>query len=81
MGVEPQRCVHHGEMFGDESAQCSERGTGREAYAHRADFGDAARELLGEQADDDAQDMANEPHPALDPAHRARELNGVGAGE
>ena len=61
------------------SAQCSERGIGLEACAHRADFGDAARELLRQQADDDVQDVVSEPRPAFDPAHRARELDRVDA--
>ena len=62
--VEPQWCGQHGELLGDERAQCSERGLGFEACAHRADFADAARELLGKQPDDDAQDRVNEPSPA-----------------
>ena len=75
--VEPQPCGQHGELFSDESAERPERGIGLEACAHRADFGDAARKLLGEQADDDAQDVVNEPHPALNPAHRSGELDRV----
>ena len=77
--MEPQRCGQYGELFGDESAQRPERGLGLEPSAHRAHFGDAAGKLLGEQPDDDTQDVVDEPHPALDPAHCPRELDRVGA--
>ena len=77
--MEPQRCGQHGELLRDESAQCCERGIGLEACAHRAHLGDAPGELFGEEPDDDAQDVMDETDPALDPAHRARELDRVGA--
>ena len=47
--------------------------------AHRAHLGDASLELLGEQADDEDQDGMDQPHPALDPAYRAREPDRVAA--
>ena len=77
--MEPQRRGQYGELLGDESAKRPECGIGLEPGAHRADFADAARELLRQQADDDAQDVVDQAHPALDPAHRARELDRVGA--
>ena len=67
------------ERLGDERAQCSERGLGLEARAHRAHLGDAPGERLGEEPDDDRQDVMDETHPALDPAHRPRELDRVAA--
>ena len=50
-----------------------------EPGAHRAHLGDASLELLGEQADDEDQDGMDQPHPALDPAYRAREPDRVAA--
>ena len=79
VGAQPQRCGQCGELFGDVRAQCSERGLGLEPRAHRAHLGDTPGELLGEQPDDDAQDMMDEADPALDPAHRPRELDRVAA--
>ena len=35
--------------------------------------------MLGQQSDDDAQDVMDKTHPASDPAHRARELDRIGA--
>ena len=48
MGLEPQRCGQHGELLGDEGAQCSERGLGVEPCTHRPHLGDAPGELLGD---------------------------------
>ena len=42
-------------------------------------LGDAPGKVFGEQPDDDAQDVMDETHPALDPAHRARELDRIAA--
>ena len=60
-------------MLGSERTQRHERAVGFEPGAHRAHLGDASLELLGEQADDEDQDGMDQPHPALDPAYRARE--------
>ena len=45
----------------------------------RTYLGDAPGKVFGEQPDDDAQDVMDETHPALDPAHRARELDRIAA--
>ena len=79
MGLEPQRCGQHGELLGDEGAQCSERGLGVEPGTHRPHLGDAPGERLGEQPDDDPQDVMDQTHPAPDPAHRPRELDRIAA--
>ena len=47
----------------------------RDRNAIRADLG----ERFGEESDDDAQDVMDETNPALDPAHRPRELDRVAA--
>ena len=47
--------------------------------AHRAHLGDTPGEEIGEQPDDDAQDVMDETHPACDPAHRPRELDRIAA--
>ena len=79
MGVEPQRCGQCAQLRGGEGAQRHERGVGVEPGAYRTHLGDAPGEALGKQADDDRQDVMDQPDPALDPAHRARELDRVGA--
>ena len=79
MGVEPQRCGQYRELRGGEGAQRHERGVGVEPGAYRTHLGDAPGEALGKQADDDRQDVVDQPDPALDPAHRSRELDRVGA--
>ena len=76
-GADPQRGGQYAERLGDERTQCSERGLGLEARAHRAHLGDAPGEWFGEEPDDDAQDVMDETSPALDPAHRPWELDGV----
>ena len=79
VGVEPQRCGQCVELRGGEGAQRHERSVGVEPGAYRAHLGDAPGEALGKQADDDRQDVMDQPDPALDPAHRSRELDRVGA--
>ena len=79
VGVEPQRCGQCAELRGGEGAQRHERGVGVEPGAYRTHLGDAPGEALGKQADDDRQDVMDQPDPALDPAHRSRELDRVGA--
>ena len=61
------------------AAQRAQRGVGLEPGAHRAHLGDAPGEVLGEQPDDDGQNVMDQTHPALDPAHRARELDRIAA--
>ena len=77
--MEPQRGGQCVELRGGEGAQRDECGVGLEACTHRAHLGDAPGEVLGEQPDDDPQDVMDQPDPALDPAHRSRELDRVGA--
>ena len=77
--MEPQRCGQCVELRGGEGAQRHERGVGVEPGAYRTHLGDAPGEALGKQADNDRQDVMDQPDPALDPAHRARELDRVGA--
>ena len=79
VGVEPQRCGQYRELRGGEGAQRHERGVGVEPGAYRAHLGDAPGEALGKQADDDRQDVMDQPDPALDPAHRSRELDRIAA--
>ena len=79
VGLEPQRCGQCAEMRIGEGAQRSQRDVGVEPRAHRAHLGDAPGELFGQQPDDDTQDVMDETDPALDPAHRARELDRVAA--
>ena len=66
------------ELCGGEGAKHSQRGVGVEPGAHRAHLGDAPSEALGKQADDDRQDVMDQPDPALDPAHRSREFDRIG---
>ena len=77
VGVEPQRGGQYAELLGEERTQCSERGLGLEARAHCAHLGDAPGERFGEEPDDEAHDGMDETSPALDPAHRPWELDGV----
>ena len=79
VGSEPQRGGECGELRVGQPTQRSQRGLGLEPRAHRAHLGDTPGEEIGEQADDDAQDVMDEAHPALDPAHRARELDRIAA--
>ena len=78
VGVEPQRCGQCAQLRGGEGAQRHERGVGVEPGAYRAHLGDAPGEALGKQADDDRQDVMDQPDPALDPAHRSREFDRIG---
>ena len=79
VGVEPQRGGQHGQLRGAQCAYRDQGAVGSEPGAHRAHLGDASLELLGEQADDEDQDGMDQPHPALDPAYRAREPDRVAA--
>ena len=79
VGLEPQRCGQHGELLGDQGAKRPERGLGLKPGTHRPHLGDAPEELVGEQPDDDAQNVMDQTHPALDPAHRPRELDRIAA--
>ena len=79
VGLEPQRCGQHGKLLGNEGAKRPERGLGLEPGTHRPHLGDAPGELLGEQPNDDAKDVMDQTHPALDPAHRPRELDRIAA--
>ena len=67
------------ELRGGEGAQRSQRAIGPEPSAHRAHLGDAPHEVLGEQPDDERQDVVDKTHPACDPAHRPRKLDGIAA--
>ena len=79
VGVEPQRSGQHGELRVGQRTQRSQRGVGVEPCTHRAHLGDAPGEVLGQQPDDDTQDVMDEAHSARDPAHRPRELDGIAA--
>ena len=79
VGVEPQRGGQHGQLRGAQCAYRDQGAVGSEPAAHCAHLGDASLELLGEQADDEDQDGMDQPHPALDPAYRAREPDRVAA--
>ena len=79
VGSEPQRGGECGELRVGQPTQRSQRGLGLEPRAHRAHLGDTPGEEIGEQPDDDRQDVMDEAHPALDPAHRARELDRIAA--
>ena len=79
MGLEPQRGGQHGQLLGDQGAKRPERGLGLEPGTHRPHLGDAPGERLGEQPDDDAKDVMDQTNPALDPAHRSRELDRIAA--
>ena len=79
VGVKPQRCGQCRELRGGEDAQRSQRGVGVEPSTHGPHLGDAPGEVLGEQADDDRQDVMDQPYPALDPAHRSGESDRIGA--
>ena len=79
VGLEPQRGGQHGQLLGDQGAKRPERGLGLKPGTHRPHLGDAPGERLGEQPDDDAKDVMDQTHPALDPAHRPRELDRIAA--
>ena len=79
VGVKPQRRGQCRELRGGEQTQRSQRGVGVEPSAHRAHLGDAPGEVLGEQTDDERQDVVDKTDPAPDPAHRAQELDRIGA--
>ena len=79
VGAEPQRFGQCAELRGGEDAQGTQRDIGPEPRTHRAHLGDAPGELFGEEPDDDRQDVMDETDPALDPAHRPRELDRIAA--
>ena len=79
VGVKPQRRGQDRELRGGEQTQRSQRGVGVEPSAHRAHLGDAPGEVLGEQADDERQDVMDKTDSAPDPAHRPWKPDRIGA--
>ena len=79
VGVKPQRRGQDRELRGGEETQRSQRGVGVEPSTHCPHLGDAPGEVLGEQADDEGQDVMDKTDSALDPAHRSGEPDRIGA--
>ena len=78
-GWNPNGAGSTGSCSAARGAQRSKRGVGVEPCAHRPHLGDAPGERVGEQADDEGQNVMDQTHPALDPAHRPRQLDRIAA--
>ena len=79
VGIKPQRRGQDRELRGGEGAQRPQRGVGVEPSAHCPHLGDAPGEVLGEQTDDEGQDVVDKTDPAPDPTHRPWKPDRIGA--
>ena len=66
-------------FISDQAAQLHQRAVALEALAYRPHGGGAAREPVGDQADDPGKHVMNETHSGADPTHGAGKLDGVAA--
>ena len=77
MGLEAQRRGQRPQLSGDQAAQRHQRAVALEPLAHRAHGGRAARELVGDQADDTGQRVVDEIQPPAQPTQGAGKLDRV----
>ncbi len=77
--LEAQRSGQHGQLSGDQMTQIHQRPVARQTRADRSHGGRAARQPVGEQADDKNQNAVDQTNPAAHPAHGAGKFNPIRA--
>ncbi len=77
--LEAQRSGQHGQLSGDQMTQIHQRPVARQTRADRSHGGRAARQPVGEQADDKNQNAVDQTNPAAHPAHGAGKFNAIRA--
>ncbi len=71
--LEAQRNGQRGQLSGDQMTQIHQRPVARQTRADRSHGGRAARQPVGEQADDKNQNAVDQTNPAASCAHRSRD--------
>ena len=78
-GLEAQRSGQHGQLSGDQMTQIHQRPVACQTRADRSHADGAARQPVGEQADDTNQNPVDQTNPAAYPAHGAGKVNAIRA--
>ena len=79
VGLEAQRSRHRPQLRRHQAAQLHQRAVALETLAHRHHGGGAARQPVGDQADDAGKNVVDQAKPAAHPMYRAGKLDRVPA--